>query len=483
MRIRLSRLAAVIMVLALAVSMTGAYVPVTAQQTPSLSQSVIAHGVDSFDGSAMSWQVSQKDAADSQNATPMETVTGFVYASGGPLTMADSSTEQGDYIREGAAAFNVRGINQIVTGGTSTTTYTQIALTSDDLGATYTSNPVQTPNGSHAVELISISLASGTTNSYTPVSEFAYLLHVADGSVTLVDDENTSYDRNAGESITVTGDMEITATSNATVLIASIGPEVTVPSLGNGETGTLTVEQFDCPAGTDPTSDASSCTAVVDPWFVNIHPSGREDDALDLNIPDDGVNENGKWTWTEMSEGTWYITPAASESDNFQIVVTGATAGEDHYNAEISAGEETVVSIYLVGERPTGNGWLDIIRTTCDVPLTDLTVQEMEGCPLNTDGAPSFSLQRVNDDSVRLDETSVTLTEEGYYRVSDLPAGVYVISFNVPEQEDLRVRGDVTNAGGMLRYTFFIAPEGGTRLIYAEGPYAPDTSPDATPAG
>jgi hypothetical protein len=369
--------------------------------------------------------------------------------------------------------------------GTSDSTYTDIALASDNLGGTYTSNGIQTPSGTRAVELLQGTLPNGADYSYAPDTEFAYLLHVTDGSLTFVDDENTSYDRSAGESITVTGIIEITATSDATFLIASIGPEVTVPLFANGETGTLTVEQFDCLSGTDPTVDASNCTPVAEPWFVNIHPSGREDDALDLNIPDDGVNENGKWTWTEMSAGTWYITPAASESDSFQIVVTGATAEEDHYNAEISAGEETVVSVYLVGERPSGNGWLDIIRTSCEVPLTELSPVEMQNCARSTEGAPAFTLVRVNDDSVRFDESGVTLTDDGFYRLADVPSGVYVISFNVPESNDLRIQvSDGSGpAGGVLRYTVFIAPEGQTIVIYAEGPFAPDVNPNATPEG
>ncbi len=456
--------------------------PATAQQPTPGSRAVIAHGVDTFHGTTMMWQVAQVEAGNDQNTAAGEASTGFVYASSGPLTIADSTAGRGDYLREGAASFHPSGAVQRVEGE-SGSTYTEIFLDSESLGGTYSSNGIQTPTGTRAVELLKVDLPSGAADSYTPDNEFAFLLHVASGSVTLVDDENSSYDRTAGESITVTGAVEITATSDAVILIASIGPEVTLPSLDSGETGTLTIEQFDCPAGTDPTSDASSCTAVVEPWFVNIHPSGREDDALDLNIPDDGFNENGTWTWTEMSAGTWYITPAAAESDSFQVVVTGATAEDDHYNAEITGGEETVVSIYLVGERPTGNGWLDIIRTTCDVPLTDLTVPEMENCALNTDGPPSFTLQRVNDESVRLDESSATLTDEGHYRVSDLPAGVYVISFNIPDQGDLRVRGDVVNAGGMLRYTVFIAPEGQTTVIYAEGPFDPNTEPAATPEG
>jgi hypothetical protein len=186
-----------------------------------------------------------------------------------------------------------------------------------------------------------------------------------------------------------------------------------------------------------------------------------------------------------MSAGTWYITPAATDSDSFQVVVTGAIAEDTHYNVQISAGEETVVSIYLVGERPTGNGWLDIIRTTCDVPLTDLTVPEMQSCARNTDSPPAFTLVRVNDAAVRFDESGVTLTDDGFYRLADVPAGVYVISFNVPEDNDLRIQvSDGSGpAGGVLRYTVFIAPEGQTIVIYTEGPFTPNTNPVATPEG
>ncbi|MCA9835183.1 MAG: hypothetical protein KC435_14605 [Thermomicrobiales bacterium] len=481
MRIPSCRFATVIAVLAMICTTIPGANTVVAQQSAPSSMQVIAHGVDNFDGSTMMWQVSQRNAGTDRDVAPTETETGFVYASGDPLTIADSTAARGDYLRFSAAAFHPRGALQLVVGD-SDTTYTEIALSSNDLGGDYTSNGIQTPTGDHAVELERNSLPNGATDTYAPTSESAYLLHVTSGTISILDDEDATYDRSEGESITITGEIRITATSDATYVIASIGPEVTVPPFVTDETGTLTVEQFDCPAGTDPTSDASSCTAVEEPWIVNIHPSGRDDDSADLNIPDDGVNDGGTWTWTDMSVGTWYISPATAESDNFEIVVSGATADGDHFNAEITANEETVVSIYLVGERPTGNGWLDIARLSCDAELPDHIALDTPGCVANLDGAPSFTLIRVNDDEIDFDESNVSLTDDGLYRVSDVPAGVYVIAFAVPEDSDVRIGGDVVPAGGVLRYIVLVSPEGQTVVIYAESDVvAPD--PGATPQG
>lgn len=476
-----SRVIAILSFLALLASSIGVSSPVAAQPAADSTQVAIAHGVENFDGSTMMWQVIEQTAAPDSSVS--EQPTGFVFASGDALTI-NNSNSGGDYLRPGAAVFHSNGSQQIVTGANQTS-YTDIALSSNELGGTYTSNGVQTPGGTRAVELLKGTVTSGADTTYTPENEFAYLLHVVDGSISILDDENGSYDRGAGESITVTGAIDISSTGDATYLIASIGPEVTLPELPSEGSGTLTVSQFECAEGTDPNADASSCTPVTEPWFVNIHPSGREDDSADLNIPDDGVNENGSWTWTEMSAGVWYITPAASESETFQVVVTGATAEETHYNAEIVDGEETIVNIYLVGERPTGNGWLDLARLTCSEPMGPAVALDDPTCVRNTDGVPNFTLVRVNDESVVFDQSSATLTNDGFYRVADIPAGVYVISFDVPEESDLRI--GVTDgsgpAGGVLRYTVFIAPEDQTIVIYAEGPFStePDPGAEATP--
>lgn len=480
MRNSCSRLAAFVTILTLLASSLSIPLTTLAQNSGTSTRQVIAHGVDTFDGSTMMWQVSRQDAGTDRGADPSETATGFVFASGSALTIADSSAQRGDYVRTGAAAFHPRGAVQLVVADEATT-YTEISLSGDDLGGDYTSNGVQTPSGDHAVELWSGTLSSGATDTYTPDTDYAYLLHVTSGSVSILDDENTTYDRGAGDSITIVGEIQITASSDATYVVASIGPGVTVPPFVGGDTGTLTVEQFDCPAGTDPTADASSCTAVEEPWIVNIHPSGRDDDSADLNIPDDGVNDNGTWTWTDMSVGTWYISPATEDSDNFEIVVTGATAEDSHYNAEIAADEETVVSIYLVGERPTGDGRLDLARLQCEDALPDHVSMETPGCTANLDGAPSFTLTRVNDDSVTFNESNAVLTDDGFYRVENVPAGIYVISFGDPEENDVRIGGDVVPAGGVLRYTVSISPEGQTVVIYAESNVTTVPSPDATP--
>jgi len=319
--------------------------------------------------------------------------------------------------------------------------------------------------------------------TYRPTSDFAYVLHVTDGSVRLVDDASASFDLAAGDSLTLTGDATLSSDANGTFVIGSIQDQVTVPPMPSAGGGTLTVAQFDCPEGVDPAQDGSQCTPVEDPWGVTIHPSGHDDTDADLRIPEDGVEENGVWSWTETSEGIWYVNPDAAPeaADGFEVVVTGAELKGENYDATVTNGKETVVNVYLVGERPVVDGSTFEIRYfRCEEGGPGM--DSSEGCqPLDMD--LSVSLTLLNTETT-LTEADAVSTDNSVIRFEGLTPGLYSVFVGTLDQidaEGVYVHGsDIRQNLDMFLYLVNISEPGSQNFIEV---YAVDTIVDSGETG
>ncbi|MDQ3442918.1 MAG: hypothetical protein M3490_04840 [Chloroflexota bacterium] len=92
-----------------------------------------------------------------------------------------------------------------------------------------------------------------------------------------------------------------------------------------GDTGSLLVTLYDCPAGSDPERDSSSCDLTSEPWEVSVADIGQSD-VTEWTLADDALNLGDGQYWFELlpPASLTFYPDGAREVGTSDVVVTGA---------------------------------------------------------------------------------------------------------------------------------------------------------------
>jgi hypothetical protein len=111
-----------------------------------------------------------------------------------------------------------------------------------------------------------------------------------------------------------------------------------------GGTGSLVIQQIDCPYGTDINVSVDGCELATQPWAVDLTSTATGDT---WSLFGDGWEyDSGTWVLESMPEGTYTMTVLSN--GNWDIWVQGAT-GDNLVG--VTADDETYITIYSVDRR------------------------------------------------------------------------------------------------------------------------------------
>lgn len=349
--------------------------------------SVIAQGVSTLPDTSSAWRVSQPTATSLDSGEPTNYGLGFTVATDGGVLVNDYTSGLQQRLSNGEAAFSERGAyQQHASLSGSDVQYLRIGLVSGD-GAdgegenvVYAGDAFTSVDGLRDIDLIRDVLADGETTSVSSNVAPA-LVYVVSGEV-VVDDGSNTTTVSGGNGATISGDFDIEAQGQATVLVAVIGSEVPAPPR---ITGTVTLDIRACPA--DVTKEQleesaasgsneafAPCTGLADPAKAGLELdlTPANGDALPLSDADLG-DDDGVVTWNALPFGEYGLgdITAYPESYNDFVMSDGNLNLGDHGDFTLSRDNPDVYRVIYLLQAPTATGSIEIAYRSCRVASFD----------------------------------------------------------------------------------------------------------------
>jgi hypothetical protein len=170
-------------------------------------------------------------------------------------------------------------------------------------------------------------------------------------------------------------------TDRTTTLRLQIIPET------DGDTGSFLVTLYDCPEGTDPASDSSSCEPTSDAWNLWIAPPNALDMDQILTLFDDATDlGDGEFLFENVPALSMELSPDPDgpdgpvlvhlEGDPYKIDIPGMWA------VNIEPGETGEATIYrVISSESSGS----VFVTLYDCPDGSDPTESVDGCEVSTD--------------------------------------------------------------------------------------------------
>ncbi len=201
-----------------------------------------------------------------------------------------------------------------------------------------------------------------------------------------------------------------------------------------GDTGSLLVTLYDCPAGSDPESDPSPCELNAEPWDVSIADIGQSD-TTEWTLADDALDLGDSQYWFELlpAASLVFYPDGAREVGTSDVVVTGDSYVLGNlWTIDIPYHGAAEVTLYRVqpDDEPADTGSLVIYQSDCPYGV-DPSV-DTSACATSTD---PWAVTVTNDAT---GESWDVLFEgvaydTGTYVLEALPAGSYSIDVSSNE--------------------------------------------------
>ncbi len=199
------------------------------------SGQVIAHGIDTLPGTSMSWRLGMLTAAPGATADFGTFDTGFAIGYQQAVITTRLPSGESAYLGQGEATFHPNGSTlRVASASGMDVPYLNIDLTTDapDPGASFIGDAFIAPSGTRAIRLTSDSMKAGETGTFVPDNDLPYMLYVFAGALQVSDDNGGITELMADDATQMTGTASLlTGTSGAHWMVASIGPQVTIPPL------------------------------------------------------------------------------------------------------------------------------------------------------------------------------------------------------------------------------------------------------------
>jgi hypothetical protein len=301
----------------------------------------------------------------------------------------------------------------------------------------------------------------------------------------------------AGDATQLTGPASLIAgaDSDAHWMIASIGQQVDVPPIPTpamtptptsvatpSTAGSLIVNLFRCPDGTDPLVAPTECIVSDIVWDVTIAPQGDADPASERTLSNNSVNiVDTSYRFPDLPAGTWVVRPDMSWMDpgqRFEITGDIIPLG-GIWGVEIVAGEVAEITIYLIDpQAEPGTGSLTIEMLECPAgidPSIDTT-----GCVLASD-APNVEVSRVTQAETIIYNTlwDAANPQPGVFTLENIEPGTFLL---LVEDGGLWTADAVTMGGDAYWDGGFWAvnvPEGNSAYVSMfHAPVVPPDEPD-----
>lgn len=463
---------------------------------PPATGQVIAHGIDTLPGTPVNWRLGLVTAQPGTDALFGSFDTGFAIGYQDPVITTQLPSGQSHYLDPGAAIFHASGDTLRVSSASTVDVgflYIDLTALSTDPGASFIGDGFTPPSGTHDVRLTSDVMQAGETGSFIPEGAHPYLLYVFDGTLEVTQENGSVTSAVEGDAVQLTGDAVFTtgATAGAHWMIASIGPQVTVPPLPTFVTpaagtpaGSMVIQLLRCPDGTDPLFAPTECVISDTVWDITLAPQGGTDPASERTLVGDSVDiGNTSYRFTDLAPGTWVVMPDMSGMTPEQrIEITGDTVPLGGiWGVTIVANQESEIYVYLIDPQiSTGTGDLIIEMYDCPPgvdPLGDSTT-----CAFATD-VPNVEVSRITQSEMIVYNTATDAVQPdiGTFILEDIQAGLYLI---IPEDGGLwsanaiQMGGDAVWDNGFWEVT--IPADGGSAYVAI---YHTPAGPPEPPAG
>lgn len=403
---------------------------------------VIAHGVDTLPGAAMTWRLGLLTAAPGATAEFGTFDTGFAIGYQQAVTTTRLPSGESSYLEQGQAEFHPNGSAlRVASASGMDVPYLEIDLTTDapDTGASWIGEAFTAPSGTHAIRLTSNTMTAAETGTFVPANDLPYMVYAFAGALQVTDDNGVITELMAGDAMQASGTASLLAgvTTGARWMIASIGPQVTVPPLPTPvtptpgtPTGSLVVQLLRCPDGTDPLIAPTECVLSDIVWDITISPQGDADPAKERTLVNDSVDiGNMSYRFTSLQPGTWVVRPDMSwmaPDQRFEITGDVVPLGSI-WGVPVAANAEAEIYVYLVDPQsdPT-TGSLTIEMYDCPPGVDPLVDPSL--CTLAAD-VPNVEVSRITQSEMIVYNTlwDAVSPPAGVFLLEDIPSGLFMV--------------------------------------------------------
>jgi hypothetical protein len=194
---------------------------------------VVAQGVVEIPDGDLRWEITELTAPPPANAAESASDLGFLIVDSGVLLAEDVATGDQHRLPPGEAMLTLGGAEQLRAAlGSDPAVYRSLSLVAADAPSPadgrvlFTSEPFAGPGARHDVDLLRDALGPGATMAI-PAGAVPTPVLVLDGVAEIASETGDVFSLGAGEAVSLTGPLVVTATENgATVAAAYTGPAV-----------------------------------------------------------------------------------------------------------------------------------------------------------------------------------------------------------------------------------------------------------------
>lgn len=430
---------------------------------PSTGQ-VIAHGVDTLPGAAMTWRLGVLTAAPGTTAEFGTFDTGFAIGDQQPIITTELPSGESTYLEQGQAMFHAGGSTlRVASASGMDMPYLDIDLTTDapDPGASWIGEAFTAPAGTHAIRLTGDAMTPSETGTFVPANDLPYMVYAFAGSLQVTDDNGVITELMAGDATQLSGTASLLAgaTTGARWMIASIGPQVAVPPLPTPVAtapptpqptstpfGSIAFTFYECPTGSDALVDPSVCAPAADFLGVTLSPQGSTDPTLALMLSEVGVQrDDNVWVVPQVTSGTWVLQPDMGAGGDMRIEMTGDIVPLGGiWGVTVTASQEAEVNVYVeLVEAGFLPGSLYIEMYDCPPGVDPLI--DTSGCALATD-VPNMEVSRITESEMIIYNTlwDAVSPDVGTFIIEGIESGTFML---IPEDGGLWTADWVTMGG------------------------------------
>jgi hypothetical protein len=216
-----------------------AFLQVPDEPSPASGTSqVVAQGVVDIPDGDIRWEIAERSAPPA-NTSASRSDPGFLIVDSGVLLAESVATGEQQRLPSGEAMLTVGGVEELRAAlGSDPAVYLSLSLVDADApapadgDAQFTSEPFPGPGARHDLDLVRDALAPEGTMTI-PAGALPTLVLVLDGVAEVTGETGDVFSLGAGEAVSLTGPLVITATENgASVFAAYTGPAVTQLAAG-----------------------------------------------------------------------------------------------------------------------------------------------------------------------------------------------------------------------------------------------------------
>lgn len=426
------------------------------------SGQVIAHGIDTLPGTSMSWRLGMLTASPGAIAEFGTFDTGFAVGYQQSVLTTQLPSGESDYLGQGQALFHANGSTlRVASASGMAVPYLDIALTTDapDPGASWSGDAFTAPAGTHAIRLTSDSMKAGETGTFVPDNDLPYVVYVFAGALQITDDNGIVIELMAEGASQITGTASLLAgTGGAHWMIASIGPQVTVPPMPTSAptptpiatppvAGAVVISLFECPEGSDPLVDTSPCIPATFMWDIALSQQGVNDPTTDVMLLGDGVaRDDGSWVIPQMATGIWVVRPepvGANMTMRVEILGDVVPLG-GIWGVQVNGGQESELAVYLIGTLPTAEtGTLTIEMYDCPPGVDPLS--DPSACSLASN-VPNVEVSRITQSEMIIYNTlwDAVSPQAGVFILEDIETGLFMV---IPDETGIWPADEVVMGG------------------------------------